>query len=181
MFGKLFVLVVAWFLFSVAVFLLGDKLIPIGSPSDPEYVANYIKVAGSGLTLVSAIAAVVLQTLLTGGQETEKQKAIVRVQAYSGLYGAMRGYYRALSELERSQFNSAAVQASETAMKAAEGTLAFLEDAPTAAWEDFWQEARAVSEEAPKITAPDTLALLWGRHVKSLAAYMATVRQHAQG
>jgi len=62
------------------------------------------------------------------------------------VYGAMRGYYRALSDLERARFNSNAVQAAEDAMKSAEGSLAFLADEPTTVWEDFWQEARALSE-----------------------------------
>jgi uncharacterized membrane protein len=177
--SRLLAAVFAWLVLGVIVFLLGDKIIPLGNPTKPEYVANYIKVAGIGMTLITAIATVVIPLLLVGGQEAEKQKAIARVEAYSRLYAAMRRYYRALSELERNSWRPASSEAAETGMRAAEGAMAFLADEPHATWETFWQAARTATENAAGLANPSQQNALWRTTARELAGLMKTFKVHA--
>lgn len=121
---------------------------------------EFLKLAGIGLTLVSAVMAGLITLINTNiqihtTQNIEQIKPLLALEfpAYRDLNGAALGYHDVLSRLATGNFDLGLVTEAEKEMKKCYGSLYFLPDEFQDAWWAFWTQARNMKEFADKSIA----------------------------
>lgn len=140
---RILLIALGYIAFAIFVFLGMPKLIPL---SQETYVADYVKVVGLGITVLTGLSAGLLPFALSPAIETRKRVSVETVDSYKILYAALRAYYRSLARMEAGAWTVADSQVAENGMELAEGSLAFVSDDTEQEWTDGWQAMHALAE-----------------------------------